>query len=666
MGFFETRQRNAAIDPFIIQHGKFGAAGRLEKYSHLREWIESSFVPRGYEGEVVGKTFDHNKLKFIGAAILLFMSLLVGRSAYLQIYKGDFYALQAEGNSVRYERVSAERGIIYDRDQRPLVRNVADFLLYAVPADLPKDSNDRTKLLEWVGSVIYPDDATSSSEFLVSSEKILSKIERGSLESYRSVLLTDNIPYENALKLDLESENLPGLSISYKGQREYLLDGAMSLSHIVGYTGKVSEEDMERYKENDYQQTDYIGKTGLEAYWEKDLKGNDGYKKYEVDALGNRKKILSDIPADDGHNLSLALDLDLQKKTEEILTANLKKMKLTRGVAIVMEPNTGEILAMVSLPTYDNRLFAKGIDSNTYKALIEDKDQPLFNRAISGEYPSGSTVKPVVAAAALQEKVITEKTTVYSTGGLQVGIWFFPDWKAGGHGYTDVRKAIADSVNTFFYYVGGGYQDFVGLGIERLVKYFKLFNLGEMTGIDLPNEADGFVPSKEWKEKVRDEKWYIGDTYHLSIGQGDLLVTPLQVAQWTAFFANRGKLIKPHLVKYILNKDNQLIFAVDTTPIKQDIIDDYNVEVVRSGMRRTVTTGSAKRMQDLPVDSAAKTGTAQWNTKKDPHAWFTSFAPYKNPEIVVTVLVEEGIEGSQVALTVAHDIMAYYFSDQAK
>jgi len=234
---------------------------------------------------------------------------------------------------------------------------------------------------------------------------------------------------------------------------------------------------------------------------------------------------------------------------------------------------------------------------------------------------------------------------------------------AGGHGWTDVRKAIADSVNTFFYYIGGGYDNFSGLGVDNLVKYFRVFGLGDKTGIDLPNESLGFVPSKEWKEKVREENWYIGDTYHLSIRQGDLLVTPLQVARWTAFFANGGELVQPHLVMDILDEKNnsaeEMIFKSEN-----GIIDSYNVEVVRQGMRKTVTTGSAKRLQDLPVEAAAKTGTAQWNTKKDSHAWITAFAPYKNPEIVVTVLVEEGIEGSQISLTVAQEIMKYYFSNK--
>lgn len=663
MSFNKTNKKTEDnfSDPFVLQHGRFGANGRLEKYSHLREWIESSFSSSGLQGEVVGKTFEYGKLRIIGFFAFFFIALLVARSAWLQIYKADYYASQAEGNSVRSERIGAQRGIIYDRDQKPLVRNVADFMLSVVPADFPTLEEDRSKVLSVAAAMIFPDNATTAAAFVIESERKIGEIKWGSLESYRPLFLIDGIPYENAMRLYLSARDLGGLSVSAEGQREYLHGGVLSLSHILGYTGKVSPDDLEKFGD-DYLPIDYIGKTGLESYWEKELKGTDGYKKYEVDALGNRKKIISDTPADDGHNLVLSLDWDLQKKAEEILKTNLAAMKLARGSAVVMNPKTGELLALVSLPAYDNQLFADGISTEQYLALSEDKTQPLFNRVISGEYPSGSTVKPMMAAAALQEKIVSEKTTVFSTGGLKVGIWFFPDWKAGGHGYTDVRKALADSVNTFFYYIGGGYQDFPGLGIERIVRYMKLFNLGEKTGVDLPNESEGFVPSKEWKEKVKGEKWYIGDTYHLSIGQGDLLVTPLQVAQWTAFFANRGKIVRPHLVKYILNKDNRLISAVDNKPLKEGIIDDYNIEVVRQGLRKTVTSGSAKRLQDLPVDSAAKTGTAQWNTTKDPHAWFTAFAPYKDPEIVVTVLVEEGKEGSQVGLTVAKDIMKYYFT----
>jgi penicillin-binding protein 2 len=262
----------------------------------------------------------------------------------------------------------------------------------------------------------------------------------------------------------------------------------------------------------------------------------------------------------------------------------------------------------------------------------------------------------------MQEKIISENTTVLSTGGLRVGQWFFPDWKAGGHGRTAVRRALAESINTFFYYIGGGYENFIGLGVDRLAKYMLLFGLGMETGIDLPNESPGFVPSKAWKEQVRGEKWYIGDTYHLAIGQGDLLVTPLQDANWTAVFANRGTLYHPHIVKAVLSDNDQTITPIQPKIIRQNMVDSYNIEVVRQGMRQAVTSGSAAKLQSLPVEAAAKTGTAQWGTDKTPHAWFTAFAPYKKPEIVVTVLVEEGQEGSQIALNVAQDILQYYFT----
>jgi penicillin-binding protein 2 len=319
---------------------------------------------------------------------------------------------------------------------------------------------------------------------------------------------------------------------------------------------------------------------------------------------------------------------------------------------------------MVSLPSYDNNQFAVGISTKDYQMLIENPDQPLFNRSVSGEFPSGSTIKPVMAAAALQERVVSENTKFQSSGGLRIGQWFFPDWQAGGHGSTDVRKAIAQSVNTYFYYIGGGYEEFQGLGVERIVRYGKLFGLGEQTGIDLPGEAKGFLPTPDWKKEAKGEPWYIGDTYHLSIGQGDLLVTPLQVAMYTAAFANGGTLFRPHLVKTVLFGDDRIMTSVKEEPIREKFIDEYDMQVVRDGMRQTVLSGSARSMQSVPVPVAGKTGTAQWSSKKDPHAWFTGFAPYDNPAVAITVLIEEGEEGSSVAVPVAREFLTWYFGGQ--
>ncbi|HQO11142.1 MAG TPA: penicillin-binding transpeptidase domain-containing protein, partial [bacterium] len=223
-------------------------------------------------------------------------------------------------------------------------------------------------------------------------------------------------------------------------------------------------------------------------------------------------------------------------------------------------------------------------------------------------------MKPVVAAAALQEKIISENTSFLSVGGIYIGQWFFPDWKAGGHGLTDVRKALAESVNTFFYYIGGGYQDFVGLGVDRLVTYMRLFGFGEKTGIDLNGESAGFVPTPSWKEETKNEAWYIGDTYHIAIGQGDILVTPLQVANFTAAIANGGTLYRPSLVQSLLAENNQKIKDIAPEIIRRDFIDPYNLQVVREGMRQTVTAGSARSLRVLPVSVAGKTGTAQWSS----------------------------------------------------
>jgi penicillin-binding protein 2 len=266
----------------------------------------------------------------------------------------------------------------------------------------------------------------------------------------------------------------------------------------------------------------------------------------------------------------------------------------------------------------------------------------------------------------LEENVINENTSFLSTGGLRIGQWFFPDWKAGGHGITNVRSALANSVNTFFYYIGGGYQDFSGLGLERMVKYEKLFGLDAQTGIDLPGEANGFLPSKDWKLKTKGEAWYIGDTYHVSIGQGDILVTPLQVADYTAVFANGGFLYRPHLIRQVLNSSDQPIAVPDIKPIRSGMVSQKNLEIVRQGMRQTITGGSAQSLQGVSVPVAGKTGTAQWSTTKNNHAWFTGFAPYDKPQIVITILIEQGGEGSSVAVPIAKDVLNWYFDREAK
>jgi len=685
-GRYLSGLENEHSDPFIVREGKF-SFGQLKDSSYYSDWTEHAFLSDDSSKEVVGRTFSFVKVFYIKAFLLLLFLALISRSAYLQLIKGNYYYSLAEGNRLRVEVVEPRRGIIYDRNLVPLVRNTANFVLYLRPIDLPKNDLDRDNLIRRVASILdegqtslnnaaaQPATENLGGLSLVSDtpsyfkiKSLLDKIVIGSLESYQPLFVVDNIDYDRAMLINLELNNLPGVFLSNKIRREYLfpvLDDktgatAESLSHILGYTGKISDTELSSMS-TDYSLIDYIGKSGLEKYWETQLKGINGRKNIEVDALGRQKKIVNEVPAQDGANLRLAIDVQLQRKTEQVLDTYLKKLNLHQASVIIMNPQTGEVLTLVSLPAYDNNAFAKGISQDEYQKYANDPMQPLFNRSISGEYPSGSTFKLVVSSAALQEKIINETTSFVSTGGLRLGQWFFPDWKAGGHGVTNVKKALADSVNTFFYYIGGGYQDFVGLGVDRLAKYAKLFGMGVKSGIDLPNEATGFVPTADWKKATKGESWYIGDTYHFAIGQGDVLVTPLQVADYTAAVANGGKLMEPHIVTGILDSNNNVVSEIPPKIIRDNFIDAANINIVRDGLRQTVLTGSARSLQSIPVPVAGKTGTAQWSTKKAPHAWFTGFAPYDNPQFVITVLVEEGKEGSTVAVPIAREIMQWYF-----
>lgn len=636
-------------DPFVIQSGRFPGMKNLPAD---KTWTEDAFISLSGDREMVGRGFDYKRLPFIGVIFLFFLVFLIGRVAWLQIARGDYYYSMAEGNRIRIQRIEAKRGIVYDRNYNSLVKNIPNFLLYFLPADLPI-GEARDNILNEIEEILGPNS-------LEEARKSLFLIKKSSPESYQPVFAVDNIDYEKAMLLYLKSQSWSGVVLSNKTRREYDLWGSNALSHILGYTGKVSKEDLE--SKTDYLSIDYIGKMGLEYFWEAELRGNFGKKHIEVDALGREKKIINQVEQEDGHNLVLSLDAEAEKKTEEILKRNLTAVVSKKAVVIITNPNNGEILSMVSLPAFDNNDFAKGISADKYSQIVNNLDIPLFNRAVSGEYPPGSTFKLVMSAAALEDGIIKENTSFNSVGGISVGQWFFPDWKAGGHGITNVRKAIAESVNTFFYYVGGGYGEFQGLGIDKIDKYAKLFNLGEQTGVDMPGEKSGFLPTKEWKENIKNELWYIGDTYHLSIGQGDLLVTPLQVSVYTSAVANGGKLYRPHLVKEVLSGSDELIRKIDNSPIREDFISEKNIKIVREGMRQAVTGGSAQSLADLPVKAAGKTGTAQWSTKKPPHAWFTGFAPYDNPEIAVTVLVEEGIEGSGIATRIAKDIFYWYFT----
>jgi len=665
----KPNKRFRESDPFAVQTGRH----KTEKLdsSYRRDWAEDVFVSDSEEKETLGKSFNFNKLPLLGAALAVLLAVILGKTAWLQIAKGEYYYKMAEGNRIRIERIEPRRGVIYDRKLRRLVGNSPNFLLYVVPADLPEGE----KLDELVNKVAGLLDSQKADQI----RQKIEQVDRGSLEAYQPLFIADTIPYEKAMKLYLKSSEWPGVVLSNRTRRSYNYVGvpfpgqekksrkeeprrSYSLSHILGYTGKINQKELEKFGE-EYLPIDYIGKMGIEYFWENELKGKSGKKQIEVDALGKEKKIIGRQEAQDGHNLILSLDVQMQLKLEEVIKEHLSELESNKAAGIVMDPANGEILSMVSVPAYNNNLFARGITQKEYQTLISEADKPLINRCISGEYPSGSTIKPVIAAAALEEGIINEHTSFVSTGGISVGKWRFPDWRPGGHGVVDVRRAIAESVNTFFYYIGGGYEDFTGLGVDRIVHYGEKFGLGSQTGIDLAGEASGNLPTPEWKKEVKGEPWYIGDTYHLAIGQGDLLATPLQVAAFTNVFANGGKLYRPHFIQEVLNSNDKTIRKTSDRPVREDFIDDHNITVVKQGMRRAVTSGSARRLQSVPAEVSGKTGTAQWSSQKKHHAWFTGFAPYDDPGLTITILVEQGGEGSYTAVPIAEDFLKWYFGE---
>lgn len=589
--------------------------------------------------------------KYLAAFVVLGVLLfgLVSRAFTLQIMQGKTYQELADNNRLRDVPIWPKRGVIRDRNGVVLADNISRFQVIASPYALPLDEHEREEVI-----------ARAARLFGVSLDAMRDQLMENGRWLDEDVVVANGIPYDKAIAAEIEMPHLTGFRLEVRPTRRYPLSSEVpSLSHILGYVGKISPEEYTQKRDSGYLRTDEIGKTGLERMYENEMRGTLGWEHIEVDAFGKENSSVGVQKSVDGTPLQLTLDTELQRAAEEALRAGLERAKVQRGAVIALDPRDGSVLAAVSLPSYDNTLFTANGSSTLQAALFQDDDRPLFPRAWAGTYPSGSTVKIVISVAALMEHIVDAKTTVLSTGGIQAGPWFFPDWKAGGHGTVNVRSAIAWSVNTFFYYVGGGYNSFVGMGSDKLAEWMRRFGLGTETGLDVPSEATGLVPTKEWKVATKKEAWYLGDTYNLSIGQGDLLVTPMQVAVYTSAIANNGTIVRPHFLKSF-GEGAQASGTSIFSPKASAIADQSALETVRLGMRDAVVYGSARSLSTLPFEVAGKTGTAQWHPTKNTHAWFTGFAPFENPEIVVSVLIEEGGEGSSFATPVAKEVLAAY------
>lgn len=583
--------------------------------------------------------------------------LLIGKLFISQIVEGKILEKAALGNKIRPRIISAQRGMITDSKGVWLARNVPSFDLALYPSDLPKDKDQRNKVYEQVAAISGLD-----------KEEIKKKSEQNGLLSLDMVVLKENLSREEALLLEEKTNKIPGLTVASRARREY--NSNFTLSHILGYTGKISDEELKLNL--DYHLSSWIGKTGLEASYESALKGRDGVEQIEVDSTGNIVRVMADDSNQEpvtGDNISLYLDSDLQQKTYEYLQQGMTEASKLTGeqssgaVAIAMDPKSGGILSMVSIPAYDNNEFAQGISGSRYQEISSDPSKPMFDRAISGQYPPGSTIKPVMATAGLAEGVINENTSFDTPAAITIGNYVFPDWK--DHGITNIETAIAQSNNIFFYSIGGGFDKIKGIGIDKMKQWWQKFGYGERTGIDLPGEANGLLPDPAWKEKVMKESWYIGDTYHAAIGQGDLLVTPIQMVRMVAAVANGGKLLHPIIVKKVTDGQGKVVSEYADNIENPQIVDPGIIKTVQQGMRGAMQPGGSAFSvfgNDLPVNVAGKTGTAQFLDNAKTHAWFECYAPYEDPQIALLVIIEGGGGGNEIAAPVAKNILNYYFT----
>ncbi|MCD6149685.1 penicillin-binding protein 2 [bacterium] len=589
--------------------------------------------------------FNKKWLNVFWWIVVFSLIILAGKTVYLNIVKGRHYSEIAQGNSIRHIAIKAPRGKIYDRFGQTLAHNIPGINLIAIPADLPKKTLERKDIAGKLAEILK-----------ANGGEIWGTMENLDPYSISPILLKENISQEEALIVLEKEKELRGIKIEKTAIRSY--NDGLIFSHILGYEGKIKKEELK--KNPDYLLTDRIGKLGVEKSYEKYLRGVPGAFKVEVDSLGNIKKELGIIEPQLGSDLILNIDSGLQKKIFDALSEALKEEEIKKAAAVAIDPRDGGVLALVSLPSFDNNLFAGGISSSDYQKLINDPSQPLFNRAISGEYPPGSTIKPIMAVAALSEKIISESSRIESRGGIRVGNYFFGDWKA--HGFTDVRKAIAVSSDVFFYSVGGGYGGIEGLGMNRMKKYDNLFGLGNFSRIDIPGEAKGLIPDEKWKKDVMGEKWYVGDSYHAAIGQGFITATPLQIANYAAAIANGGTLYQPRIVSQIKKSDGESINC-DAKIIGGKLASDEIIKIVQEGMRMTITEGTATVLNNLSVAVAGKTGTAQFGTEDKTHGWFVSYAPYETPKIAMVILVEGQMENEYNAAPITKEIYEWYFKD---
>ena len=564
-----------------------------------------------------------SRLKFFMYSMLVSLAILLFGLYLCQIYQGDKYIRLAHNNRLRMIRFAAPRGEIFDRNGVPLAVNTTTFSIMGYPLDLntPEKVQRLSKILMRHG---IPMDV----------DYLEKTIKQQRLAPYRVMKIVPNLTMTQMAELVADYDFPRELFPMSVWRRTY--PAGSTAACVLGYVGEISEEELKARAEDGYAGGDLIGKSGVERSYESELRGSPGQESLEVDARGRKIRTLDANPAVKGEDLHLTLDMGAQKLAVELL-------KNWKGAIVAMDVQTGEILALASTPVYDNNPLAWGVSGREWNSIMNDPSRPMLNRAIAGVYPPASTFKAFMSIASLEENVITQSTMIACRGGLRMGTHLFKCWKHSGHGSLNVTGALQHSCDVFYYQVG------LRTGIERLIKWGRKFHLGEPTGIDLPGESGGNIAGADWKMRRFGRVWGSGDTVNYSIGQGYMLMTPVQIARVYAAVADGGKMVTPHLNK----KGYKTPENIGLNPVK--------LAIVQKGLESVVSRGTGSRAGRFGVHVAGKTGTAQ-NSHGDDHALFAGYAPAENPKYVAVAVVEGGKHGSSVAGPMVGELLAHLLS----
>lgn len=577
-----------------------------------------------------------HRLVLLKVGVLVVIGLLALRLWQLQVRDGPYYRELSQDNRTRSILLHPARGLIYDRNGKLLANNVPSFNLYV---EL-KDVKDREALIQKLVEYIEIDASELSKKFRA----------RGTLTR---VKLKGGLTLREAALIESHRLNLPGVVVHPEFQRNN--PQGPYAAHVIGYVGEVSEQQLSQEDFQGLHQGSIVGQYGVERKYDQLLRGQAGRKLIEVDALGHEKQTISVNKPQAGHDLYLTIDFDLQQLAENLLGEEA-------GAIIALDPKTGETLALASRPSFDPNALSRGLSSKEWRAILQDNRHPLTNRAIQGLYPPGSTFKIIMATAALESNGVDMTDTIQCGGRFRFGRRTYRDWKASGHGSVDLHKAMTHSCDVYFYKMGHR------LGIETIANYASLFGLGKKTGIDLPSERQGIVPSPEWKQKARGEQWYPGETISVSIGQGYVTVTPIQMAQVIATIGNNGVAHAPRLVRGVRRRNTGEVEMQPKSQASPLGLNPIFVEGIQRSLASVVSEGTARRANSPLVTIAGKTGTSQVvalrkDKEKDTpkefrdHAWFVSYAPFEDPQIAVAVLAEHSGHGGSAAAPLARELI---------